>query len=103
MACVVLQTDAPEPPSAGTTGVTRSAYRVTVTETTHQQSPRTGDGDRSPEYRLAQNALQGLRQDLFRDPFAYRPLGRRPADGLRHPWKSLPGDQYPEGRTSPDS
>ena len=81
MACVVLQTDAREPLSAGTTGVTRPAYRVGVTETTHQQSPRTGDGDRSPEYRLAQNALQGLRQDLFRDPFAYRPLGRRPADG----------------------
>ncbi len=81
MACVVLQTDAPEPLSAGTTGLTRSAYRVSVTETTHQQSPRTGDGDRSPEYRLAQNALQGLRQDLFHDPFAYRPLGRRPADG----------------------
>ncbi|MCI3152988.1 two-component sensor histidine kinase [Streptomyces sp. GB4-14] len=81
MACVVLQTDAPEPVSAGTTGLTRSAYRVSVTETTHQQSPRAGDGDRSPEYRLAQNALQGLRQDLFHDPFAYRPMGPRPADG----------------------
>ncbi|MDT3726457.1 histidine kinase [Streptomyces sp. DSM 41972] len=52
-----------------------------MTETTHQQFPRTGDGDRSPEYRLARNALLGLRQDLFRAPFAYRPLGRRPADG----------------------
>ncbi|MFP1625791.1 sensor histidine kinase [Streptomyces sp. 5K101] len=29
---------------------------------------------RSPEYDLAQGALSGLRQDLFHDAFAYRPL-----------------------------
>ncbi|WP_051713990.1 sensor histidine kinase [Streptomyces sp. NRRL WC-3626] len=49
-----------------------------MTETTHQQH---GDGTRSPEYRLAQNALRGLRQDLFHDPFAYRPLPSRHTDG----------------------
>jgi signal transduction histidine kinase len=52
---------------------------VSVTETTHvHPPPPTPDGDgvrpRSPEYRLAQNALRGLRQDLFRDAFDYRPL-----------------------------
>ncbi len=51
---------------------------MSVTETTHQQH---GDGTRSPEYRLAQNALRGLRQDLFHDPFAYRPLPSRHTDG----------------------
>ncbi|MFG2514692.1 sensor histidine kinase [Streptomyces sp. NPDC048584] len=49
-----------------------------MTETTHQQHD---DGTRSPEYRLAQNALRGLRQDLFHDPFAYRPLPSRRTDG----------------------
>ncbi|BFO13857.1 hypothetical protein SHKM778_02450 [Streptomyces sp. KM77-8] len=52
---------------------------MSVTETTHQQHG--DDGTRSPEYRLAQNALRGLRQDLFHDPFAYHPLPSRPADG----------------------
>ncbi|MFF2958521.1 sensor histidine kinase [Streptomyces sp. NPDC057963] len=36
---------------------------------------------RSPEYRLAAGALGGLRQDLFRDTFAYRPLERMRTDG----------------------
>ncbi|MFF2326665.1 MULTISPECIES: histidine kinase [unclassified Streptomyces] len=36
---------------------------------------------RSPEYRLAAGVLQGLRQDLFRDAFAYRPMGRMRTDG----------------------
>ncbi|KES06335.1 ATPase [Streptomyces toyocaensis] len=49
-----------------------------MTETTHQQH---GAGARSPEYRLAQNALRGLRQDLFQDPFAYHPLPPRNTDG----------------------
>ncbi|MFF1276025.1 sensor histidine kinase [Streptomyces marokkonensis] len=49
-----------------------------MTETTHQQH---GAGTRSPEYRLAQNALRGLRRDLFQDPFAYRPLPPRNTDG----------------------
>jgi signal transduction histidine kinase len=54
-----------------------------VTETTHTQTPPPGDGakPRSPEYRLAANALNGLRQDLFQDAFAYRPLPRMRIDG----------------------
>jgi signal transduction histidine kinase len=54
-----------------------------VTETTDMQTPTPGDGakPRSPEYRLAANALRGLRQDLFHDAFAYRPLPRMRVDG----------------------
>jgi signal transduction histidine kinase len=54
-----------------------------VTETTHLQTPPPGDGakPRSPEFRLAADALQGLRQDLFHDAFAYRPLQRMRVDG----------------------
>ncbi|MEU3097422.1 histidine kinase [Streptomyces sp. NPDC006967] len=87
MTRVVPETDAGEPVSAGTTATTRSAYRVSVTETTQQQYPGgpRGDGDatgtRSPEYRLAQNSLRGLRHDLFDDAFAYRPLPPRRTDG----------------------
>ncbi|MGW5633762.1 sensor histidine kinase [Streptomyces sp. NPDC003832] len=44
-----------------------------VTETTSKAQ--------SPEFRLAADALRGLRQDLFHDVFAYRPLGRLSADG----------------------
>lgn len=36
---------------------------------------------RSPEYRLAMGALSGLRQDLFHDAFAYRPLPPMRTDG----------------------
>lgn len=36
---------------------------------------------RSPELRLATGAIGDLRQDLFRDPFAYRPLGPMRTDG----------------------
>ncbi|GAA2263866.1 histidine kinase [Streptomyces amakusaensis] len=36
---------------------------------------------RSPEYRLASGALSGLRQDLFHDAFAYRPLPPLRPDG----------------------
>ncbi|MPY64447.1 two-component sensor histidine kinase [Streptomyces spongiae] len=36
---------------------------------------------RSPEFRLAADALRGLRQDLFHDAFAYRPLPRMSVDG----------------------
>jgi signal transduction histidine kinase len=36
---------------------------------------------RTPEYRLAVGILQGLRQDLFHDPFAYRPLPPMRTDG----------------------
>ncbi|MEZ3179265.1 two-component sensor histidine kinase [Streptomyces pimonensis] len=85
MTRVVPETDAREPLSAGTTATTRSAYRVSVTETTHQQPPAAprgaGAGARSPEYQVAQNSLRGLRQDLFHDPFAYRPLPPRRTDG----------------------
>ncbi|WP_079056431.1 sensor histidine kinase [Streptomyces caeruleatus] len=54
-----------------------------MTETTHMQTPPPGDGakPRSPEFRLAADALQGLRQDLFHDAFAYRPLQRMRVDG----------------------
>ncbi|KUN94095.1 ATPase [Streptomyces caeruleatus] len=47
------------------------------------QTPPPGDGakPRSPEFRLAADALQGLRQDLFHDAFAYRPLQRMRVDG----------------------
>lgn len=37
--------------------------------------------NRSPEFRLAMGALGGLRQDLFRDAFAYRPLQAMRTDG----------------------
>ncbi|MFI1888720.1 sensor histidine kinase [Streptomyces jumonjinensis] len=36
---------------------------------------------RSPEYRLAKDALAGLRQDLFHHAFAYRPLPGMRVDG----------------------
>jgi signal transduction histidine kinase len=36
---------------------------------------------RSPEFHLAMGALSGLRQDLFHDALAYRPLPRRRTDG----------------------
>ena len=54
-----------------------------MTETTHTQTPPPGDGakPRSPEFRLAADALRGLRQDLFHDAFAYRPLPRMSVDG----------------------
>lgn len=39
------------------------------------------DKTRSPEFRLAQGALSGLRQDLFHDAFAYRPLPPGSTDG----------------------
>ncbi|MFG2885507.1 sensor histidine kinase [Streptomyces sp. NPDC048297] len=50
-------------------------------ETTHTQSAYEAYKARSPEFRAAEQALRGLRQDLFRDAFAYRPLPRMRADG----------------------
>ncbi|MDV5146726.1 histidine kinase [Streptomyces sp. SBC-4] len=47
---------------------------VRVTQT------QTSDTSRSPEFRLVQVALGGLRQDLFHDAFAYRPLPRMDVD-----------------------
>ncbi|MEU6667135.1 histidine kinase [Streptomyces sp. NPDC046727] len=54
-----------------------------MTETTHTQTipPGPADRPRSPEFRLAVDALRGLRQDLFHGAFAYRPLPRTAADG----------------------
>ncbi|MFB7515414.1 sensor histidine kinase [Streptomyces sp. NPDC056144] len=40
------------------------------------QTQTTPESSRSPEFRLVQVALGGLRQELFHDAFAYRPLGR---------------------------
>ncbi|WP_443048767.1 sensor histidine kinase [Streptomyces sp. M92] len=97
MVLVVPEADTEGPLSLVTTALTRSAYGVSVTETTH---PQHGDGTpRSPEYRLSRSALRGLRQDLFHDPFAYRPLPPRRTDGpfvrrlpgrLRQPAQHLP-------------
>ncbi|MFC9914789.1 sensor histidine kinase [Streptomyces sp. NPDC127197] len=54
-----------------------------MTETTQTQTPPPGGAgaSRSPEYRLAMGALSGLRQDLFHNAFAYRPLPRMSVDG----------------------
>ncbi|WP_461058742.1 sensor histidine kinase [Streptomyces pseudoechinosporeus] len=54
-----------------------------MTETTQTQTtpPRGGAKSRTPEYRLAVGALRGLRQELFHDAFAYRPLPRMSVDG----------------------
>jgi signal transduction histidine kinase len=65
------------------------AYRFTVTDTSQTQStpPEPPEGafepyqPRSPEFRAAMDALGGLRQDLFHDVFAYRPLPRASAAG----------------------
>ncbi|WP_443071626.1 histidine kinase [Streptomyces sp. WMMC940] len=53
---------------------------MTDTPTT-QRIPRTEADSRSPEFRLAMGALGGLRQDLFHDAFAYRPLAPLAGDG----------------------
>ncbi|MFF4487652.1 histidine kinase [Streptomyces sp. NPDC001544] len=54
-----------------------------MTETTHTQTtpPGAGARPRSTEYRLAAGALRKLRQDLFHDAFAYRPLPTMNVDG----------------------
>ncbi len=80
---VVLETDAREPLSLVTTGRAGRAYVWPVTETTQTRTmfSTAGSGTRSPEYRLAANALSGLRDALFRDAFAHRPLSRPAADG----------------------
>jgi signal transduction histidine kinase len=69
-----------------------------VTETTHTQTnpgPKpAGDGlSRSPEFRLAMDALAGLRADLLDDPFAYRPLPPRDKPGQIA--RALPGRLRP--------
>ncbi|MFI8531209.1 sensor histidine kinase [Streptomyces aquilus] len=72
-----------------------------MTETTHMQTPPPGDGagPRSPEYRLAAEALRGLRQDLFHDAFAYRPLSRMRLDGPLA--RRLPGPLRPYAAWTP--
>ncbi|MFD4559605.1 sensor histidine kinase [Streptomyces sp. NPDC058469] len=52
-----------------------------MTDTTQQLPPGAATKPRSPEFRLAADALRGLRQDLFHDAFAYRPLPRATDDG----------------------
>ncbi|MEV5873571.1 histidine kinase [Streptomyces sp. NPDC052101] len=54
-----------------------------MTQTTHTQTtpPDSSGRPRSPEFRLAADALRGLRQDLFQDAFAYRPLPLMATDG----------------------
>ncbi|MEU0693656.1 histidine kinase [Streptomyces niveus] len=52
---------------------------MTNTQTTTAKAA-TGKA-RSPEFRLADGLLRGLRQDLFHDAFAYRPLPRMATDG----------------------
>ncbi|MET9501657.1 histidine kinase [Streptomyces sp. NPDC006622] len=50
---------------------------TTQTQTTPPDDPYATYRPRSPEIRAAVGALQGLREDLFEDAFAYRPLPRR--------------------------
>lgn len=80
---VVPERDAEGPLSKGTTGTRGAPTVLYVTETTHLQTTPPGDGakPRSPEYRLAVDALRGLRQDLIDDAFAYRLLPRMRVDG----------------------
>ncbi|WP_280875809.1 sensor histidine kinase [Streptomyces pseudovenezuelae] len=53
-----------------------------MTETTQTQTKMPGGAAaRSPEFRLAADALRGLRQDLFHDAFIFRPLPRSAAYG----------------------
>ncbi|GHE45819.1 sensor histidine kinase [Streptomyces capitiformicae] len=55
-----------------------------MTETTQTQklSPPGGGKPHTPEYRVVLDAWHRLRQDLFHDAFAYRPLPRMRMDGL---------------------
>lgn len=54
-----------------------------MTETLSPKPPGStpGNGGRSPEFLLAMDAFGGLRRDLFRDAFAYRPLPPMRTDG----------------------
>ncbi|MCQ9185000.1 two-component sensor histidine kinase [Streptomyces sp. IBSBF 2953] len=60
---------------------------MTETTQTHPVHPDGPDDSyeslrpRSPEFRAAAEALRGLRQDLFHDAFAYRPLPRKEPAG----------------------
>ncbi|WP_454318017.1 sensor histidine kinase [Streptomyces phaeoluteigriseus] len=54
---------------------------TTQTHTTPPDDPYAAYRPRSPEVRAAMGALRGLREDLFQDAFAYRPLPRREPNG----------------------
>ncbi|MFF3938377.1 sensor histidine kinase [Streptomyces phaeofaciens] len=54
---------------------------TTQTHMTPQDDPHAPYRPKSPEFRAAMDALRGLRQDLFLDAFAYRPLPRREPTG----------------------
>ncbi|MBC9730816.1 histidine kinase [Streptomyces sp. TRM68367] len=54
---------------------------MTETTQTHPTPPADGSKQRSPEFRLAADAVRGLRQDLFHDAFAYRPIQRMRTNG----------------------
>ncbi|MER5981179.1 histidine kinase [Streptomyces sp. NPDC001857] len=58
---------------------------MTQTTQTHSTPPDRRPGahqPRSPEFRAAADALRGLRQDLFQNAFAYRPLPPKEPDGF---------------------
>ncbi|MFJ6832428.1 sensor histidine kinase [Streptomyces sp. NPDC091209] len=55
--------------------------QTTQTQTTPPPPGGAGAKPRSPEYRVAADAVRGLRQDMFHDAFAYRPLPRMRTDG----------------------
>lgn len=57
---------------------------TTQTHPTHPDDPADSYEayrPRSPEFRAAVDALRGMRQDLFHDAFAYRPLPRKEPTG----------------------
>ena len=74
-----------------TTAALAPAYGSYVTETTQTQTqpltqtqgtqPADGGRTRSPEFQFAMDAVRRLRQDLFQDAFAVRPLARMRVDG----------------------
>ncbi|CAL9481559.1 hypothetical protein SUDANB58_03066 [Streptomyces sp. enrichment culture] len=70
-----------------TTAPPRPPTVADVTETMTQKQPVPPGGEfggyqpRSPELRAAAEALRGLREELFHDAFAYRPLPPAAADG----------------------
>ncbi|MGW6568265.1 sensor histidine kinase [Streptomyces sp. NPDC054975] len=61
-------------------GTTASARPRTVADVTENPT-QTRAASRSPEFRLAQGALGGLRDDLFHNAFEYRPLHPMAVDG----------------------
>ena len=66
--------------------MTETTHTTHTTHTTPTSPPDPTEGayeaykPSSPEYRAAVDALRGMRQDLFHDAFAYRPLSRLSLD-----------------------